>query len=436
MKKILKVKVSNVKLGLGKRSLLILFSLLSFVACNAYQSDEETVITNTAVNGSATDNFIILPQENPYMLRTTFRANDLDLETPLRCNVNWKTQEMVQILPHNNVSFRIERNDVNDELPDFEVRNFTFDNIPAEQALLKLTQEANIVLVAKDAPYPNLYGKNLNGSFKEVVEMISRSADLFYRYDAKTNSLILSRRASFTLYAPSSRTLLLGFLDILRGAGITDVVTNWRDYTVSFETNLETMNKINELIADFENNPAMIMYDVSVFRVIPKEPCGVVWNDLLKDFKFGTIATAQTGIIGRMLTVTNDLSLEQLQKFVAKYATVENISEGRFVVPTRWFSRFDVGRCGKLDNMEYPLSVLARASLEKNNRIYSEVTLDTTEGEITKFKVRNKLGENFLIIGLPSEIFGSAYQGTETIVFIVPRLVRMLKTDEKIKNRI
>lgn len=79
------------------------------------------------------------------------------------------------------------------------MRNFTFDNIPAEQALFKLTEEAGITLVAKDAPYPALYGKNLNGSFKEVVEMVSHSADLFYRYDAKTNSLILSRRASFTL---------------------------------------------------------------------------------------------------------------------------------------------------------------------------------------------------------------------------------------------
>ena len=28
-----------------------------------------------------------------------------------------------------NVSFKFERNDVNDALPDFEVRNFTFDNI-------------------------------------------------------------------------------------------------------------------------------------------------------------------------------------------------------------------------------------------------------------------------------------------------------------------
>jgi hypothetical protein len=411
-------------------------ALLLLGACNRYTQEDETVVSYGIQNDVANSTSLVLPQQDPYMLRTSFRANDLDLETPLRCNVNWKTQEMVQILPHNNVSFRIDRNDVNDPLPKFEVKNFTFDNIPAEQALFQLTKEAGITLVAKDAPYPTLYGKNINGSFSEVVEMIARSADLFYRYDAKMNSIILSRRASFTLYAPSSRTLLLGFLDILRGAGITDMITNWRDYSISFETNLETMDKINDLIKEFENNPTMVMYDVSIFRVLAKEPCGVVWKDLLKDFDFGSIATAQTGIIGRVLTVTNDISNDEIRKFVSKYATIQDISEGRFVVPTRWFSRFDVGRCGKIDNMEYPLSLLAKAEIEKNNRVLSEITLDTTEGEITKFKVRNKLGENFLIIGLPSEMFGPASQGTETIVFIVPRLVRLLKTDETIKNKI
>jgi hypothetical protein len=409
---------------------------LIITACSLYSNDDEVLITNQISVDDKPSNYSVLPQLDPYMLRTTFRANDLDLETPLRCNVNWKTQEMVQILPHNNVSFRIDRNDVNDPLPDFEVRHFSFDNIPTEKALLKLTQEAGITLVAKDAPYPALYGKDLNGSFKEILDMVSRSADLFYRYDAKMNSIILSRRASFTLYAPSSRTLLLGFLDILRGAGITDMVTNWRDYTITFETNLETMNKINSLISDFENNPTMIMYDVSVFRVIAKEPCGVVWKDLLKDFPFGSIATAQTGVIGRVLTVTNDISFNQLKNFVSKYGSIQDISEGRFVVPTRWFSRFDIGRCGKVEEMEYPLSLLAKAELEKNKRILSEITLDTTDGEITRFKIRNQLGENFLIIGLPSEIFGPATEGTETVVFIVPRLVRLLKTDEKIKNKI
>lgn len=421
---------------LKKRSYIFLLFSLIITACNPYFSDEETVLTTDVSVNTKPDNFVVLPQQDPYMLRTTFRANDLDLETPLRCNVNWKTQEMVQILPHNNVSFNIERNDVNDILPDFEVRNFTFDNIPAEQALLKLTKEVGVTLVAKDAPYPMLYGNNLNGSFSEVVEKITRSADLFYRYDKKMNSIILSRRASFTLYIPSSRTLMIGFLDVLRGAGITDMVTNWRDYSITFETNLETMDKIKSLVKDFESNPTMVMYDVSIFRAKAKDACGVVWNDLLKDFDFGSIATTQTGVIGRMLTVTNDISIDNLKNFVSKYASIENISEGRFVVPTQWFSRFDIGRCGKLDSMEYPLSLLAKAGIEKNNKILSEITLDTTEGEITKFKVRNKLGENFLIIGLPSEIFGSTEQGTETIVFIVPRLVRMLKTDEKIKNKI
>ena len=419
----------------NKRNLFIIFSLIIFGACSAFQ-DDETVMTTSVNQDVSTDNYTILPQQDPYMLRTIHRAHDLDLETPLRCNVNWKTQEMVQILPHNNVSFRIERNDINDPLPNFEVRNFTFDNLEADKALLKLTKEAGIKLVAKDAPYPTLYGKNLNGSFKDVLDIISKSADVLYRYDAKTNAIILSRRGSFTLYIPSSRTLMLGFLDVLRGAGITDVVTNWRDYSITFETNLETYNKITGLVNDFENNPTMIMYDVSVFRVVANQPCGVVWNDLLKDFKFGSIATAQTGVIGRILTVTNDISRERLQSFVSKYGQIQDISEGHFVVPTRWFSRFDVGRCGKLENMEYPLSMLAKAELEKNNRIYSEIALDTTDGEITKFKVRNQLGENFLIIGLPSEIFGPAKEGTETIVFIVPRLVRMLKTDEKIKNHI
>jgi len=414
----------------------LLLILNIFIASCTKQEVREEILVFNKQEATSVSNHLLLNQQDPYMVRTSFRANSLDMETPLRCKVNWKTQEMVQILPHNNISFSFERNDINDDLPEFEVRDFEFDNIPTEQALLKLTKEAGLTLVAKDAPYPTLYGKNINGNFNDVVEMIANSADLFYRYDAKSNSIILSRNASFTLHIPNSRTVLLGFLDVLRGAGITDMVTNWRDYTITFEANREKVNKIKELIEEFENNPTMIMYDVSIFRAKAKETCGIVWNDLIKDFNFNSIATAQDGVIGRMLTVTNDISIEQLRLFVEKYATVQNVSEGRFVVPGHWFSRFDVGRCGNLNNMEYPLSILAKANIEKSGKILSEITLDTTEGEITKFKARNTSGENFLIIGLPSEVFGTAEQGTETIVFIVPRLIRLMKTDEKIKNRI
>ena len=241
---------------------LLLASCIFVTSCKTQTTIEDVIVFDK--QQSVVSNHLLLNQQDPHMVRTSARANSLDMETPLRCNVNWKTQEMVQIMPHNNVSFSFDRNDINDDLPEFEVRNFDFDNIAAEQALLKLTKEAGITLVAKDAPYPTLYGKNINGKFKDVVEMITNSADLFYRYDAKSNSIILSRNASFTLHIPNSRTVLLGFLDVLRGAGITDMITNWRDYTITFEANKDKINKIKSLVSEFENNPTMIMYDVSI----------------------------------------------------------------------------------------------------------------------------------------------------------------------------
>jgi hypothetical protein len=62
--------------------------------------------------------------------------------------------------------------------------------------------------------------------------------------------------------------------------------------------------------------------------------------------------------------------------------------------------------------------------------------LEETNGQITSFKIRNKLGENFLIIGLPNELFGIKSPKSETVIFMVPRLVRTLKTNERIKNKL
>ena len=112
------------------------------------------------------------------------------------------------------------------------------------------------------------------------------------------------------------------------------------------------------------------------------------------------------------------------------------VAEGKFVVPNLWLSRFDIGKCSKDDANAYGLSILAKSSVQKNNEIFSDITLEELNGQITHFNVRNKLGENFLIIGLPNELFGVSSPRSETIVFMVPRLIRTLKTNENIKNRI
>jgi hypothetical protein len=110
------------------------------------------------------------------------------------------------------------------------------------------------------------------------------------------------------------------------------------------------------------------------------------------------------------------------------------VSEGRFVVPNLWFSRFDVGKCGKRDDIEANLSILARASFEQGDRLFSNITLETTDGQITEFNIRSRLGENFLIIGLPNEIFGADAPKSETIIFMVPRIIRTSRTTRPSQN--
>ena len=385
----------------------------------------------------AEPNVVFKEPEDPSIIRTPEGANELDLETPLRCNVNWKTQQMVLTLPYINSAFKLERNGRNDPLPRFEVTGYTFDMMPAEQALVKLTKEANIRVSSADGPYTSISAEDLKGEFSEVVKMIADSADIYTTYNAKDKILTLSRRVNMTLYTPPSRPIILGLLDVIRGAGITNIVTNWADYSITFDADIETRNKIQELIKSFENSPTLIAYDVSIFRLYPyNSQKDIEWKDLLNAFDFGSITTAQTGVIGRILTTTNDISIEKLQHFLGNQARVETVSEGKFIVPNLWLSRFDIGKCSKPDSNAYGMSILAKASVEKKNEIFSDITLEETNGQVTQFKIRNKLGENFMIIGLPNELFGIQSPKSETIIFMVPRLVRTLRTNENIKNRI
>ena len=419
-------------------------------------SDTSVTSTATTVISSEIPSEIIIPEQyvqNPAempvvrrsldndpsepIIRTPEGANELDLETPLRCDVNWETQQMILTLPYIKSAFKLERNGINNPLPRFEVTGFTFDMMPAEQAMVKLTKEAGIRVSSADGPYTSISANDLKGEFSAVIKMIADSAGVYYSYNAKDKILTLSRHANMTLYTPHSRPIILALLDVIRGAGITNIVTNWSDYSITFDADMETKNKMIELIDFFENNPTLIAYDVSVFRLYPyNQMKDIEWKDMLKSFDVGTISTAQSGVIGRILTTSNEINIDNLQRFMGNQAQVQLVSEGKFVVPNLWLARFDIGKCSLPKADSYGLSILAKASLEKNNNIFSDLTLEETNGQVTSFKTRTKLGENFLIIGLPNELFGIKSPKSETVIFMVPRLIRTVKTSEKIKNKI
>lgn len=379
----------------------------------------------------------IIPPQPENMIKTTKGANELDLETPLRCSVNWETQEMISTIPYNVKAFSLVRNGRNDPLPKFDVNGYSFGSMPAQTAFKQLLKEANIKVISKNGPFTSISAENLKGDLTGVMSMLANAGEVYYSYNADRKQITLDRKANFSLFIPHSRMIMLGLLDVLRGAGITDMTVDWQDYSITLNADYELVNKIQNLIKYFTDNPVLVTFDVSVLRLYPYNGQDVKWQELLKNFEFGTIKTTKTGVIGRVLTASNDLNMEHLQQFLSQQARVEIISQGKFVTPEQWYSRFDVGKCGQRSSAEADLSILARTSLEKeNNRIFAEITLETTGGEITKFNMRSRLGENFIIFGIPNRIFSDGKAHSETVVFMVPRIIRTLKTLKPIKNNL
>ena len=421
-------------MNFGKPTYFLFLWLALFALSACHQQENQAPIINFKKSG--VEARISLPQ-NPNMIRTPKGAQVFDLETPLRCSVNWQTQQMITSIPYNVKAFNLVQNGTNDLMPRFEVTGFSFETMPAEKALLKLTKEAGIKLIAKDPPYASISAENLRGELSEVIKMIADAAEIYYSYDAHNKTLRISRKANFSLYVPKSRPILLALLDVLRGSGITDITSDWDDYSITFDADFELRNKILTLIGYFEENPLLIAFDVYVVKVYPTNPQqDIQWQSLLNTFDYGTIKSAKTGVIGRVLTTSNDLNIDALNLFLSMQGKVVPVAQGKFVVPNLWYARFDVGKCGQRQDIDANLSILAKASIEQNNKIFSNITLDSTEGEVTQFSIRSKLGENFLIIGIPNEIFGSKEKNSQTIVFMVPRIIRTMKTNQHLQNKI
>ncbi len=411
-----------------------IFAVFLFLLSSCQQHEEAAPIINFKKSGIEAK--ISVPQ-NTNIIKTPKGAQVFDLETPLRCSVNWQTQQMITSIPYNVKAFNLVQNGNNDLMPRFEVTGFSFETMPAEKALLKLTKEAGIKLIAKDPPYASISAENLRGELSEVIKMIADAAEIYYSYDAHNKTLRISRKANFSLYVPKSRPILLALLDVLRGSGITDITSDWDDYSITFDADFELKNKILTLIGYFEENPLLIAFDVYVVKVYPTNPQkDIQWQSLLNTFDYGTIKSAKNGVIGRVLTTSNDLNIEALNVFLSMQGRVEPVAQGKFVVPNLWYARFDVGKCGQRQSIDANLSILAKASIEQNNKIFSNITLDSTEGEVTQFSIRSQLGENFLIIGIPNELFGSKDKNSQTIVFMVPRIIRTMKTTQHLQNKI
>ncbi|MBQ8347982.1 MAG: hypothetical protein IJY17_10375 [Alphaproteobacteria bacterium] len=371
---------------------------------------------------------MVRPTSLPTEPKTTRSAEMVSLESPMRCTVHETQQNIMTVIPFKQEAFKLERADKSDPLPRYEVTGFSFDGQTAERVFYKLLNEAKIKVVAEGGPFPELAAENITGELSEVMNMIADAADIYYRYNDQQKVLIISREVNWNFYIPDKREVMIAVLDSLRGAGIHDLIVNWEESVISFKGDKQIEEKVKKLIELFDTEPKLIVFDVQVLRVKPygatKE---IVWQELVDIFGADRIKFMLKGVMGRALVTDYDINPKSLRNFLNARGSVTQVSEGMFIAANKWRARFDVGRCGYMSMPEAQLSIMAQTELYGERRMNTAVTLDSDQGEITAFTAKSRLGDNIVLIGIPSASFSDSLNGYETVVILTPSIIKLVK---------
>ncbi|MBQ6853848.1 MAG: hypothetical protein IJO11_00215, partial [Alphaproteobacteria bacterium] len=173
----------------------------------------------------------------------------LNIETPFRCQTDdIRNQKIITSVKVEKDDFKLRLANTLDELPRYEVNGYSFEEMPLDEALQQLVEEAKIEVFTDDETYVTLNAKDIYGELSVVIDELTRAGETYYKYDAKQKGLYLSRRANFELKLPNNRVLMLGVLDALRGAGIENITPNWNTGILSLLLTREEEERIQELV--------------------------------------------------------------------------------------------------------------------------------------------------------------------------------------------
>ncbi|OPZ77640.1 MAG: hypothetical protein BWY78_00930 [Alphaproteobacteria bacterium ADurb.Bin438] len=363
-------------------------------------------------------------------VRTVKSAEYFNLEYSARCRVDNNKKEILHTIPFDREVFKLERAGRNDALPKYMVNDFNFEKKQIDQVVRELFAETDITVHAKDGPYPTITGEGVSGELSEVLSSVVASGDVYYTYNAKRKYLEISRYSDFVLRMPKDRYLVISALDALRGAGMSNLTADWEEGAIYFNGDKQVEEKTLKLIELYEKEPSLILYDVVVFRVSPKNNGDAInWQEMVDGFGSSRIKAAKTGLMGKLLVVDSDVDKKSLLKFMNDRAIAGVVSEGVYIVPDQWKGKFEVGRCGRPDSAEVRLSLVSEASF-LNNKFENKMIVDSVNGELSSYKIGSRVNENLLIIGIPAKAFSPNVEVGETAILLRPRTIRLIKKEK------
>ena len=388
--------------------------------------DTVEVVENTVIDENSVP---IFPKKAAL---TTDTAQRFALDLPKRCTVDWNNQSVVSVVPEEKIE--MVRLNTGDDLPDLKVSDYDFKRQYVKDALEKLLEDTDISVIEDQATFEKISGTISTSSLADAVELMAKMGKVYYSYDKEFGEIHLTGNGKWMIKMPKDETIIMALLDAMRGADIGNLLVNWQDKTVVFEGNYQTEREVSKIIADVASKKYVLAWDIDVYRVYPKTDNPIIWMNMLPAFGENNIRMSVPGVVGRALVVSPEINTKTLQEFIATQANMVLVSQGTFAIPNGWQSRFDIGQCGKEDRLETDLIIGATGTYGNYGgykKIDAKIVLSTTNGELSSFKIPSNVGDNYVIVGIPTHSFVTTPETlispfAELVVFMSPRLISII----------
>ncbi|MDR2268910.1 MAG: hypothetical protein LBD94_01875 [Rickettsiales bacterium] len=412
------------------KKFLFLLVLLGCVQQRGAEVDTIQVIENFVVDEHSVP---IYPRKAAL---TTDTARRFSLELPKRCRVDWNNQNVLSVLPEE--AIEMIRLDSGDKLPPFNVSDYKFEKKTISEALTTLLDGTKIKIVEDQEIPDKISGEIKSGSLAVATELLAKMVRSYYYYDDDAKELHLTNNARWLIKMPKNEMVVMALIDALHGAELRNMVINWEDKTLLFDGNYQTEKEARSVINDIGSRNFLIAYDMDVYRVYPRTENPIVWMNMLPAFGDKNVKMSIPGVVGRALVVSPEINTKTLQEFLGQQSNVVLISEGSFVIPNGWSSRFDIGQCTKEERLETDLIVGARGKYgdySGKKKVDSKIVLRTHQGEVANFNIPANLGDNVVIIGIPTHTFVQDPETTispfaELVVFISPKVISVIPGED------
>ena len=403
-----------------------------FLGCT--QRGQENVPQYDTIN--VVENFVIDENSVPIFPKkaalTTDTAQRFSIELPKRCKVNWDNQTIVSVVPEEPIEMI--RLGTGDALPELQVTDYEFKQLTVKETLDKLLDGTDIAVIEDGEVIEKISGSIASGNLADSVELISKMGRVYYSYDAENAEIHLDNRAKWMIKMPKNESIIMALLDAMHGADVRNLLVDWQDKTLVFEGNYQTEREVAKIISDVASKKYMIAWDIDVYRVYPRTDNPIIWMNLLPAFGDSNIKMSIPGVVGRALVVSPEINTKTLQEFLYQQANVVLISQGTFVIPNGWQSRFDIGQCSKEDRLETDLVIGATGKYGDyggKDKIDAKIVLRTSNGELSSFNIPSNVGDNYVIIGIPTHSFVTTPETlispfAELVVFMSPRIISIV----------